>query len=131
VSDHALSLTQLDEDEEALRDAVREFAESVIKPHVADMDRDAKMSQEIIDGCFEMGLMGVEVPEEFGGQGGTFFQAILVVEELARVDPAVAVMVDVQTTLFQNLILRWGSDEVKSWILPKTCKDTVAAYALS
>lgn len=131
MADHAPALTQLDEDEEALRDAVREFAESVIQPRVAAMDAAAELDKEVIEGCFEMGLMGVEVPEEFGGAGGTFFQAILVVEELARVDAAVAVMVDVQTTLFQNLVLRWGSDEIKNWILPKTCKDTVAAYALS
>lgn len=131
MSDHALPLTKLSEDEEAFRDAVREFAESTIKPRVSAMDQAAKMDQEVIDACFEMGLMSVEVPEEFGGQGGTFFQAVLAVEELARVDPAVAVMVDVQTTLFQNLILRWASDEVKAWVLPKVTSDTVAAYALS
>jgi alkylation response protein AidB-like acyl-CoA dehydrogenase len=131
VSDHVPALTQLSEEEEALREAVREFAESVIKPRVTAMDQAAVMDKEIIDQCFEMGLMGVEVPEEFGGQGGSFFQAILVVEELARVDAAVAVMVDVQTTLFQNLILRWASDEIKKDVLPRTCADTVAAYALS
>jgi len=131
VSDHVQALTQLTEEEEALREAVREFAESVIKPRVTAMDQAAAMDKEVIDQCFEMGLMGVEVPEEFGGQGGSFFQAILVVEELARVDPAVAVMVDVQTTLFQNLIMRWASDEIKKEVLPRTCTDTVAAYALS
>ena len=131
MSDHALPLTMLSEDEEAFRDAVREFAEGTIKPRVSAMDQAATMDKEIIDACFEMGLMSVEVPEEFGGQGGTFFQAVLAVEELARVDPAVAVMVDVQTTLFQNLILRWASDEVKDWVLPKVTSDTVAAYALS
>ncbi len=131
MSDHVPSLTQLTEEEEALREAVREFADSVIKPRVTAMDQAAVMDKEVIDQCFEMGLMGVEVPEEFGGQGGTFFQAILVVEELARVDPAVAVMVDVQTTLFQNLIMRWASDEIKKEVLPRTCTDTVAAYALS
>lgn len=131
MSDHVPALTQLSEEEEALRDAVREFAETVVKPRVTAMDQAAVMDKEIIDQCFEMGLMGVEVPEEFGGQGGSFFQAILVVEELAKVDPAVAVMVDVQTTLFQNLILRWASDEIKKEVLPRTCQDTVAAYALS
>lgn len=131
MSDHVQALTQLSEDEEALREAIGEFADSVIKPRVGAMDQAATMDKEVIDGCFEMGLMGIEVPEEFGGQGGTFFQAILAVEELAKVDAAVAVMVDVQTTLFQNLIMRWGSDEIKREVLPKTCESMVAAYALS
>lgn len=125
------AVSMLSEDEEAFRDAVREFAESTVRPRVAAMDAAAKMDPEIIEACFDMGLMGVEVPEEFGGQGGSFFMAILAVEELARVDPAVAVMVDVQTTLFQNMVLRWGTDELKQWILPKVTSNMVAAYALS
>ncbi len=131
MSEHPPALTSLTDEEEAFRDAVREFAEATLRPRVMAMDEAAKMDQEVIDACFEMGLMGVEVPEEFGGQGGTFFMAILAVEELARVDPSVAVMVDVQATLFENMVLRWGTDELKQWVLPMVTKDKVAAYALS
>lgn len=121
----------LTDEEQTFRGAVREFAEGTVRPRVAAMDKAAKMDREVIDACFEMGLMGIEVPEALGGQGGTFFQAVLAVEELARVDPSVAVMVDVQTTLFENMILRWATEEQKRWVLPRVCKDTVAAYALS
>jgi alkylation response protein AidB-like acyl-CoA dehydrogenase len=121
----------LTDEEAAFRDAVREFAETTIRPKVEEMDQQAKMDPALIEACFEMGLMSVEVPERFGGQGGTFFQAVLAIEELARVDPAVAVMVDVQTTLFENMVLKWGSDEVKEWVLPQVSTNTVAAYALS
>jgi alkylation response protein AidB-like acyl-CoA dehydrogenase len=131
VSERPLALSSLTEDEEAFREAVREFAESEIRPKVSEMDAAAKMDQGVIDACFEMGLMGIEVPERFGGQGGTFFLAVLAVEELARVDPSVAVMVDVQTTLFENMILRWATDEIKDWILPQVTKDVIAAYALT
>ncbi|MCA8923610.1 MAG: acyl-CoA dehydrogenase [Planctomycetes bacterium] len=123
--------TILSEEESAFRDAVREFAESTLKPHAAEMDQKQAMNPEVVQACFEMGLMGIEVPEELGGQGGTFFQAVLAVEELARVDPAVAVMVDVQTTLFENMLLNWASDELKRELLPRVCEDTVAAYCLS
>lgn len=131
VTDHPPALTALTEDEEDFRAAVREFAESTIRPKVHDMDAAQQMDREIIDACFDMGLMGIEVPEQFGGQEGSFFMAVLAVEELARVDPAVAVMVDVQTTLFENMILKWASEELKAWVLPKVTSDTVAAYALS
>ncbi len=131
MSEHLPALTMLSEEEEAFRAAVREFAETTIKPRVTEMDQRAQMDREVIEACFEMGLMGIEVPEQYGGQGGTFFQAVLAVEELARVDPAVAVMVDVQNTLFQNMVLRWGSDALKEWILPKVTSEMVAAYCLS
>lgn len=131
MSDTPQPLSNLTEDEADFRQAVREFAESTIKPRVSAMDEAAKMDPEVISACFEMGLMGVEVPEEFGGQGGTFFLAVLAVEELARVDPSVAVMVDVQTTLFENMVLRWASDELKTWLLPKVTSEVVASYALS
>lgn len=121
----------LTDEEQAFRGAVREFAEGTVRPRVSAMDKAAKMDREVIDACFEMGLMGIEVPEAYGGQGGTFFQAVLAVEELARVDPSVAVMVDVQTTLFENMILRWANEEQKRWVLPRVCKDMVAAYCLS
>ncbi|HBP20547.1 MAG TPA: acyl-CoA dehydrogenase [Planctomycetes bacterium] len=131
ATDHPPALTALTEDEEDFRAAVREFAESTIRPKIQEMDAAQQMDREIIDACFEMGLMGIEVPEQFGGQDGSFFMAVLAVEELARVDPAVAVMVDVQTTLFENMILKWASDELKAWVLPKVTSNTVAAYALS
>jgi butyryl-CoA dehydrogenase/short/branched chain acyl-CoA dehydrogenase len=125
------ALTALSDEEELFRRAVRDFAEEAVKPHVARMDREAAMDREVIDACFRMGLMGIEVPEDMGGQGGTFFQAVLAVEELARVDPAVAVMVDVQSTLFENLLLRWATPEQRARIFPRVTRDTVAAYALS
>lgn len=124
-------LTTLSETEETFRRAVRDFAEETIRPRTPRMDREGVMDREVIDACFSMGLMGIEVPENLGGQGGTFFQAVIAVEELARVDPAVAVMVDVQTTLFENLMLRWANEEQKARIFPRVTKDTVAAYALS
>jgi alkylation response protein AidB-like acyl-CoA dehydrogenase len=125
------ALTTLSETEETFRRAVRDFAEENVRPRIARMDKEGAMERDIIDKCFEMGLMGIEVPEVYGGQGGTFFQAVLCVEELARVDPSVAVMVDVQTTLFENLMLRWANEEQKKRVFPRVTKDTVAAYALS
>jgi len=123
--------TVLSEEEGLFRDAVREFAESTLRPRSAAMDAQQAMDPEVVQACFEMGLMGIEVPEELGGQGGTFFQAVLAVEELARVDPAVAVMVDVQTTLFENMMLNYASEDLQREILPRVCEDTVAAYCLS
>jgi alkylation response protein AidB-like acyl-CoA dehydrogenase len=125
------ALTTLSETEETFRRAVRDFAEENVRPRVARMDRAGAMDKEVIDACFSMGLMGIEVPEALGGQGGTFFQAVLAVEELARVDAAVAVMVDVQATLVENMLLRWANQEQKERILPRLCKDVLAAYALS
>ena len=125
------ALTTLSEDEELFRRAVRDFAEETIRPRITKMDREGVMDREVIDACFSMGLMGIEVPEQYGGQGGTFFQAVIAVEELARVDPSVAVMVDVQTTLFENLMLRWANEEQKKAVFPRVTKDVVAAYALS
>lgn len=125
------ALTLLSEEEEAFRDAIREFAEGTLREPAARMDAAQKMDQEIIDACFEMGLMGIEVPEELGGQGGSFFMAVLAVEELARVDPGVAVMVDVQCTLVENMILRWATDEIKEWCLPQLASKKVGAYCLS
>ena len=106
MSDNFTASSMLSEEEIAFRDAVREFAEGTVRPLVHEMDTKQQMDPTIIEACFDMGLMGIEVPEELGGQGGSFFQAVLAVEELARVDPAVAVMVDVQTTLFENMVPR-------------------------
>jgi len=124
-------LTVLSEDESILRDSVREFAEAQVRPLVREMDEHAKIPRTLIDRLFDLGVMGIEVPESFGGSGGTFFHAVLAVEELSRVDPSVGVLVDVQNTLVINALLRWGTDEVKRRYLPRLASNTVGAYALS
>jgi len=126
-----LALTELTEDESLLRASVREFAEGRIRPLTRDMDREAKLPRSLVDELFELGIMGIEIPEEYGGAGGTFFHAVLVVEELSRVDPSVGVLVDVQNTLCVNAVLRWGSDDQKKRILPGLATRQVGAYALS
>jgi alkylation response protein AidB-like acyl-CoA dehydrogenase len=124
-------LTTLSEDEILLRQSVREFSETRIRPLVRDMDDHAKFDASLIDDLFKLGVMGVEIPEAHGGSGGTFFHSVIVVEELSRVDPSVGVMVDVQNTLFINAILRWGSPAQQSLLLPKLASSTIGAYALS
>lgn len=126
----ALPLTILSEEERMFRKSVRDFAEEQVRPHVSRMDRDAKMDPDLIRQFFGLGLMGVGVPESYGG-GGTFFMAVQAVEELSRVDAAAGVIVDVQNTLVCNAILRWGSEEQRQKYLPRMCADTVGAYALS
>jgi butyryl-CoA dehydrogenase len=125
------ALTILSEDELAFRDAIREFAEGEIKPLVTKMDEHAQMDQALIPKLFEMGLMGIETPEQYGGAGSSFFNACLAVEEIARVDASVAVLVDVQNTLTTNAFLRWGSDAIKAKYLPKMAREMVGAYALT
>jgi len=124
-------LTLLNEEERMFQDAVRRFSREQIQPHVRSMDEESKFRPEILRQMFELGLMAIEIPEQYGGQGGTFFQAVLAIEEIARVDPAAAVIVDVQNTLVINAILRWGTEEQKSRWLPRLARDTVASYALS
>ena len=124
-------LTAHSEDEQMFRASVREFAEGEIRPRVEEMDEHAKMSPEIIRQLFDLGLMGVETPEEYGGAGASFFTAIIGVEELSRVDPSVGVLMDVQNTLVNNALIRWGSAEQKRKYLPRLAADTVGAYALS
>ncbi len=125
------SLSQLSEDETMFRDAITEFAKREVLPHVMEMDEKQKMRPEIIKGAFDLGLMGIEVPEEYGGSGASFFTAILAVEALAVVDPSVSVFVDVQNTLVNNALLRWGSDALKAKYFPKLTTEWVASYALS
>ncbi|MFO7893420.1 MAG: acyl-CoA dehydrogenase [Longimicrobiales bacterium] len=125
------ALTVLSEEEGMFRDMVRQFAEEQIAPVVMDMDRDAKMDPNLIETLFELGLMGIEVPEEHGGAGATFFTSVIVVEELSRVDPAVGVLVDVQNTLVDTGIKRYGTAEAGARYLPRLATDTVGAYALS
>jgi alkylation response protein AidB-like acyl-CoA dehydrogenase len=131
TTEHAPPLTVLAEDEAILRDSVREFAEARVRPLVREMDEHAKIPRELVNQLFELGVMGIEIPESYGGSGGTFFHAVLAVEELSRVDPSVGVLVDVQNTLVINALLRWGSDDIKRRFLPRLASNVVGAYALS
>src|SRR5712672_2736761 len=106
-------LTSLSEDEQMFRSSVREFAEGELRPRVEKMDENGKLDPALVKQCFELGLMGIETPEEYGGAGGSFFNAITAVEELSRVDASVGVLVDVQNTLVNNALIRWGSPEQK------------------
>ena len=124
-------LTLLTEEEKMFQSTVRKFARERIGPHVREMDEAGVFKKEILKECFELGLMAIDVPEEYEGQGGYFFQSILAIEELAKVDPSAAVIVDVQNTLFNNAIQRWATEEQKKKYFPRLAKDTVASYALS
>src|SRR5438093_5792019 len=124
-------LTELSEDEEMFRASVREFAEGEIRKRVEEMDEQGHLDPALMKQCFELGLMGIETPEEFGGAGGSFFQAILAVEELSRVDASVGVFVDVQNTLVNNAMIRWATPEQKRKYLPQLAGEKVGAYALS
>src|SRR6185312_9653301 len=111
--------------------SVREFAEGELRPRVEHMDEVAKLDPAIIKQCFQLGLMGIETPEEYGGAGGSFFQAILAVEELSRVDASVGVFVDVQNTLVNNAMIRWATPDQQKKYLPQLASEKVGAYALS
>jgi short/branched chain acyl-CoA dehydrogenase len=127
----AAPLTQLSEEESMFQASVRRFAAERLAPHVRAMDDAGVFRKELISELFELGLMAVDVPEEYGGQGGTFFQTILAIEELAKVDPSASVIVDVQNTLFNNALVRWASEDQRRRWLPRAAKDAVASYALS
>jgi alkylation response protein AidB-like acyl-CoA dehydrogenase len=127
----ARPLTTLSEDEQMFRASVREFAEGELRKRVEPMEEQGQLDPSLIKQCFELGLMGIETPEEFGGAGGSFFQAILAVEELSRVDASVGVFVDVQNTLVNNALLRWGNPEQKQKYLSQLASEKVGAYALS
>lgn len=124
-------LTSLSDEEALFRQSVREFAEQQIRPLVSEMDEKGKFAPDLLKQFFELGLMGIEIPEEHGGQGGSFFNAILAVEEMSRVDASAGVIVDVQNTLVNNAILRWGNEPQKKKYLERQSADTVGAYALS
>ena len=126
-----LPLTTFSEDDELFRTTVRRFARDRIAPRVREMDEKAVFDKGLLKEFFELGLMGIEIPEEYGGPGGTFLQALLAIEELAAVDPAAAVIVDVQNTLVDNAILRWANEEQKRRWLSRLSTDTVGSYALS
>jgi alkylation response protein AidB-like acyl-CoA dehydrogenase len=127
----ARALTRLAEDEAIFRDSVYEFADREIRPLVREMDEQARIPRTLLDQLFALGVMGIEVPERYGGAGASFFHSVLAVEALSRVDPSIAVLVDVQNTLVINAVLRWGSDEIKQCWLPKLAASAVGAYCLS
>jgi alkylation response protein AidB-like acyl-CoA dehydrogenase len=127
----ALPLTTLSEDEILFRDNIRQFADEKVRPLVKEMDEKGVFEKDLIRDFFELGIMGIEIPEQYGGGGAKFFEAILAVEELSRVDASAGVIVDVQNTLVNNALLRWGNDEQKKRYLPRMAKDVVGAYALS
>ena len=124
-------LSTLTAEEQLLQETVRKFARKEIAPLVREMDEAQKMSPKIIQRLFDLGLMGIEIPDEYGGVGGSFFSSILAVEEISAVDPAIGVLVDVQNTLTVNALLRWGSEAQKQQYLPRMATDTICSYALS
>jgi alkylation response protein AidB-like acyl-CoA dehydrogenase len=124
-------LTVMTEEEEFFRETVREFAERELAPRVDNMERQGHYDAEIIPMLFDLGLMGIEIPEEYGGSGGSFFMSIVAIEQLSRVDASVALMVDVQNTLVANAILRWANEELRERILSRLTQGSVGAYALS
>jgi alkylation response protein AidB-like acyl-CoA dehydrogenase len=125
------ALTVLSEEEEQFRQAIREFAEGEVRPRVEAMEHASKLDQDLIKHCFDLGLMAIESPEEYGGAGSTIFNAILAIEELARVDASISVFVDVHNTLVTNAFMRWASDEQKKKYMPQLASEKVGAYALS
>jgi len=124
-------LSTLSDDERLFFDTVLGFANERLAPKVAAMDAASALDASVLPGLFELGVMGIETPSRFGGAESSFFNAVLAVQALARVDPAVAVVVDVQNTLVQNAVLRWGSDAQKERYLPKLASEWVGSYALS
>ncbi len=124
-------LVALTEDETLFRDNIRQFAEEKIRPLSKEMDEKGVFDKDLVHQFFQLGLMGIEIPEQYGGGAGTFFEAILAVEELSRVDASAGVVVDVQNTLVNNAILRWANEEQKKRYLPRMAAEWVGAYALS
>lgn len=124
-------LTKLTEDEQMLKEAAADFADSVIQPKVQDMEEAAKLDPDLIKQFFEMGLMGIEIPEKYQGGGGTFMMGIVAIEQISRVDASVGVFMDVQNTLVNNAFLRWANDDVKERFLPQLATEKVGAYCLS
>ncbi len=131
VEDARLPLTAFSDEEALFRESVADFAKAELGPHVAKMDEAGKFEPEILEAFFGLGLMGIEIPEHYGGAGSTFFMSILAVEELSRVDGSAGVIVDVQNTLVNNALLRWGTDAQKKRYFPRLATDWVGAYALS
>ena len=126
-----IPLSQLSQDEALFRDSVYEFADREIRPLVREMDEHAKIPPTLVPRLFDLGVMGIEIPEAYGGAGATFFHSVLAVEALSRIDPSIGVLVDVQNTLVINALLRWGTEAHKAAYLPKLASGTIGAYALS
>lgn len=124
-------LTLLDEDERIFYDTVREFAENEVRPLVREMDEQAKIPRALVDRLFALGVMGIEIPEAYGGSGASFFHAVLAVEALSRIDPSVGLLVDVHNTLVARALLRWGTEEQRARFLPRLASSAVGAYSLS
>src|SRR5215470_18323200 len=131
TSTQSAPLTSFTEDENLFRENIQQFAEEKIRPRVKEMDEKGVFDHSLIEQFFQLGLMGIEIPEQFGGAGGKFFEAILAVEELSRADASAGVIVDVQNTLVNNALLRWGNAEQKKRYLPGLVATTVGSYALS
>ena len=127
----AQPLTTLSDDERLFRDSVYEFADREIRPLVREMDEHSRFAPALIDKLFALGVMGIEIPDSYGGGGASFFHSVLAVEALSRVDPSIGVLVDVQNTLVINALLRWGNDDIKKRFLPKMASSLIGAYALS
>ena len=127
----AAPLTVLGEEEKLFQTSVRRFANERLAPHVRAMDEEGKFRKDLLSEMFELGLMGIDIQEQYGGQGGTFFQSVLAIEELAKVDPSASVIVDVQNTLVSNAIERWATSEQKRTFLSRLASESVGAYALS
>jgi len=125
------ALSRLSEDEQLFADSVYEFADKEVRPLVREMDEHAKLDKNLIPKLFDLGIMGIEIPEEYGGAGASFFYSVLAVEQLSRVDPSVGVFVDVQNTLFINALLKWSNEDLRKRYCPMVAKDTIGAYALS
>jgi alkylation response protein AidB-like acyl-CoA dehydrogenase len=130
-SETARALTLLSDDERLFRDSVYEFADREVRPLVREMDEQAKIPHTLVEKLFALGVMGIEIPETYGGAGASFFHSVLAVEALSRVDPSIGVLVDVQNTLMINALLRWGNDDIKRRYLPRLAADLIGAYALS
>ena len=126
-----LPLTKLSEEEELFRDTVRGFAERQVRPRVASMERASTVDPDLLQQCFELGLMGIEIPESLGGAGGNLLMTVLAVEELSAVDASVAIFVDVQNTLVNTLLRKWASDDLRRRYLPRLATALLGAYALS
>jgi len=130
-STHSTPLTQLTEEESLFYASVRTFAEETIAPLVGSMDDEQLFAPRLVEQIFELGLMGIEIPEEMGGAGGSFFDSVLAIEAISTVDPSVAVLLDVHNTLVVNALRRWGNAEQQRRWLPRLAVETVGAYALS
>jgi alkylation response protein AidB-like acyl-CoA dehydrogenase len=131
LADATQPLTQLTEDEQMLRDAAAEFAQQEITPRILEMDEKAALDPDLVKSFFEMGLMGIEIPEEHGGAGGSFFMSIVAIEQISKVDASVGVFMDVQNTLVNNAFIRYGSDDLQQRYLPRLASESVGAYCLS